>query len=112
MISDGTQTMLQQDDMPLLEMLFERKLSDDLKSFLLDVFGYHGIRNNIRKMQDEVYEKCKTRYACGECGICSPYLQDAIIVHITEFVDAYENGLLDLDTGMIAKPKEDPNCPF
>jgi hypothetical protein len=89
----------------LIEFLAEHRLDEELKEYLLRVYGILGARINVYNNMVAVQKECGRPYGCGSCCMCEPYKDDSLLFEVVRDMEAYGEGRLDLETGLITEPE-------
>jgi ferredoxin len=102
-------------DLATIEYLNEAPISNEVKDYLLKVYGKSGERDSLYQWQEKEYEKCLKIYrgciGCGECGGGHPYFEESLLGLITHAIKDIESGRLDPETGEYLK-KDDTEIIF
>jgi len=95
MFSNDEYTVLERGDMALLDMLFEQKLPDAMKSYLFELFKAGGVRESVLVSEDEKCTSCELEGECDTCWYAAPVRADTLIECICEIVDSFNWGNLE-----------------
>jgi ferredoxin len=101
--------VLMPSDIDVIEHIYERKISQELRCYLLDEFGAKGRRETYARWADEALKECIGEYGgctgCGGCAISHPYLGVSLLSLVQEALADAERGLIDFETGERIEPK-------
>ena len=108
MANDWKMAVLDKRGLATLEHLAETAFSEDLKGYLLRMFGEGGERIEQHEYTENEYEKCvraKGRcFGCGECGAGHPLLASSLLELAAEAIRDINRGCLDPLTGERHEP--------
>jgi len=85
--------------MAMLEMLFEQELPDDVKAYLLGLFGADGVRETVLEGEYQGCESCKAQDACERCWYTAPVEEGTLAECVCEVIYSLNHGILELPEG-------------
>jgi len=101
-------TVIGDDDRETIAALAEQEVDEGLWAALLGLFGKASLRNRLRAERSKACKGFPERCGRGDCGACVPYLEEPLIGLLAQVVPAYNEGLLEVNDGLLAIKEREP----